>query len=799
MLSLFTKKKNNELLLEDPRPSFIPYACHYDPNTILTKNGELVQTIKIVGYSYETLGGSNVGLRELIRSVLAQEITSPQFAIYFHTVRKKQSLDTKPSYPCFFAQKLHNEWVQKNSWDNKYVNELYITIVHAGADFINSSLLSLTKYMFGSKIYRDHDDYLQQAFIRLDKVMLNILDRLSICGAIRLGIREDSSLGYVSDLVKFFSKIVQLEESEFPISNVDLSKEMTDYKIAFGNDTFEIKKNEDKSFGAILSIKAYPELDSSILDDFLQLPQEMIVTQTINFTDKSSCAKHFHYQDYVLGVSGDVDFKAIIGTDKFFDSSKNSPVDFCESQITVMIIEESPELVNSMIVNAANMLLSIGIPVVREDVNLENCFWSQLPGNFAYIARKRPLAAVNMAGLASLHNFPVGSLTSKWGEAITLLKTILGTPYFFNFHVENNGHTAIVGSQSAGKVTMLNFLLSESLKLNPNIFFFDVSRDSELFIKAIGGKYLIFRDKPVADALHLNPLLLDDNPANRKFLCNWFLYILDKYIDQSDIEDYQKLANNAVNVLYTLPKEKRMLRNAELLFNLEGYEDLNKKIIVRLSKWFGPGKYAHIFDNPTDDLDYRNMVLAIDVQELYDTELWFNLPVLYYLFHFFKMRYQGLPSILAVSGGNRIFNNLYFENNLSSILDELSALNSIVVTACSFSSQCNSWSEEIGNILNDKMATKIFLPDDSSYDNIKRIFKLSPQESLYLEALDPEKRQFIVKQLQIAIIAELNLKGLTTSLTILSCEDEVEKQKILDTIQTLGDANSTWVQQLYKT
>ena len=371
-----------------------------------------------------------------------------------------------------------------------------------------------------------------------------------------------------------------------------------------------------------------------------------------------------------------------------FDDSKVSPVDYCESQLTVMVIAESLVDLESRLKASAKVLLDIGLPVVREDLNLEHCFWSQLPANFGYITRKGPMATSLIAGLSSLHNFPVGSLSSKWGEAITLLKTALGTPYFFNFHVNDNGHTIVVGHDDAGKATLLNFLISESLKCRPNIFYIDAKRESEIFVRALGGRYLSFTVKPSKDCLKFNPLLLEASVDNREFLINWFLYLMDKYIDHEQLEEYTAVTEAAVDIIYELPIEKRKLSNVEEFFNLPG---------------------------------------------------------LYYLMHFFKIHYVGTPSILAVSGGNRMFSNLYFEKNLGAMLDSFNKTNSIMLVTASFSSKNVSWSEGIGNIYQDKMATKIFLPDDTSYENVKRVFKLSDQEAMYLEALELSKRQFIIR------------------------------------------------------
>ena len=37
---------------------------------------------------------------------------------------------------------------------------------------------------------------------------------------------------------------------------------------------------------------------------------------------------------------------------------------------------------------------------------MENCYWSQLPGNFSYISRRSAINTDRIGGFASLSNFP---------------------------------------------------------------------------------------------------------------------------------------------------------------------------------------------------------------------------------------------------------------------------------------------------------------------------------------------------------------------------------------------------------
>ena len=49
---------------------FIPYKCHWDNNTILTKDNSLMRVIKITGYSFETADDEDVDMRKDMRNLL---------------------------------------------------------------------------------------------------------------------------------------------------------------------------------------------------------------------------------------------------------------------------------------------------------------------------------------------------------------------------------------------------------------------------------------------------------------------------------------------------------------------------------------------------------------------------------------------------------------------------------------------------------------------------------------------------------------------------------------------------------
>jgi type IV secretion system protein VirB4 len=791
---------SNEIMLAAPASDFIPYACHYDKDTILTKNGELLQTIKIVGLSHEVIGKRKNSMRELIRNTIATKFLSDNISLCFHTIRKEVNLDHKPLFPSFMQDQLHKSWVSQNEWNKKFVNELYITVISKGMP-IEINVSNFSKMFFVSSLVTEHDEFLKNSYNNLAQLADVLLTELKDYGAVKLQVQYDEKIGYYSQLVTFFCNIIQLEKERTPVKMQDISKQLSQYNVAFGGNALEVRRGVKKIFATMLTIKDCHNISDRAVDKFLQISNQIVVTQTMNFVDEKTAFAQYAYQDYILNISGDNEFAEITGLKTVIDEKNNfNQTSFCHGQTTIMVIADTLEELESNAMVVAQRLNSFGISIIREDINAENCFWAQLPGNFSYLVRKKTLLSRKVGHFASLYNFPFGSLESKWGEYVTLLTTNLGTTYFFNFHVGDNGHTIIVGDLFSGKKTLLNFLLSESSKFNPKILHLDSLKESELFITAIGGVYKVFSFDQEDNKIKLNPLLLDDTEDNREYLKYWFLYLLDKYADPSDVEEYLKVIEEVISIIYQAPKAERKLVNVDKFFINPEFDALNKKILEGLKMWHSDGKYAHIFDNDVDELlqnsDYQ--VFGIDMTAMYDTPMSMNLPVINYLLYYFKTYCTGeKPAILAVTDGNRVFNSIYFEKNLSYILDDLGDNNSIMLVTASFSSEKVNWSATVGEIYNQKMATKIFLSNGSSLNNVDEIFTLSAEERMYLEAFDSNTREFIIRQGEVSMASAMDLGNFEISLGIL-CNDRKLLKYAEEIKKQYGQDPNVWVPKLYE-
>jgi type IV secretion system protein VirB4 len=780
---------SGHLRLEIPSLDFIPYACHFDKNTILTKNGELIQTIRIVGFSYDNVGKKQFNLRENVRKALASHVVHDNFALYFHTVRQKRNLSPGGNYKNHFTNKTNQAWIKKNYWHDKYVNELYITFVTEGHNFPLSDIKELTSSLTFSPLNNKHTEHLERSLIELQSVVDKVMGQLQEYGAERLGIVIGEQGAY-SELLKFLDKIIHLVENKVPVPVMDLSKYLAEVSLmAFARNKFEIKRRGFKShFGSILSIKEYHDFSTAAIDRFIQLPVQFVITQSMTFTSHKKALKNYKYTDYILQVSGDELLAQASGIDQLFAANQGNNTDYADLQTTIMLIEEDQKKLDEVVSRAAQELSKLGLIAVLEDIHLEQCFWAQLPANFRFLSRQSPIVATDMAGFALLQNYPAGYLQNIWGNALTILRTVIGTPYFFNFHLGQVGHSFILGPDGSGKTTISNFLLAEACKYDPQIFMIDGNCTSDVFCRALDGIYNISSLTRVENIFTFNPLQLPDDPHNRSFLQAWFLSLtvdLNGEVTEFD----QDLAFRLVELNYSLQNEQRRL--SHLVKELGNILADHPSAMEKLSPWYGDGQFAAIFDNETDNFDVKTMVQALDVEHLLPHGHPLLTPYIFYCFYRFNLSLSGKPAIFVLDNALKILDNKFIAGSVTTWLDYLTAHNAMVIFKDDLKEKFNN--PELIDVLQAKIVTQIFLPyPDMPMEVGQTIYALAKEDLLEFKAMDPNVPSFMLRQSNHVMFLELNLFGMKNILEVLSSNKKLTA-KMNEAIVRAGERADQWL------
>lgn len=774
---------------EKSESEFIPYTCHYDENTILTKSGDLLQILKIEGLPFETADDDFLAFRKDLRNTMLRSIAKSQYAVYVHTVRRKHNVYPAGEFSHGFSNDLNQAWKRKQEKLDLYVNDLYLTIYQKANSsnritgfkgWFNSLTKKIDKNQVNIELQLDHKE--------LIGVTNRFLSSLKDYGARLLGIQRTEK-GSFSESIQFFNQLINLQNHSLLLPQMDLSKYLGSKRIFFGKDALEVRGiNGNNKLGAILSIKEYAsESEVGILDVFLELPIEFIITQSFIFTDRHISLGKIQTQQRKMLQTEDLAISQIEQIDQALDDATSGKIGFGYHHLTILVTAENSKNLDKAIALAESTFLDLGIVAVREDLNLEPCFWAQLPGNFSSIARSSMISTANFASFASLHNYPCGRVRSNhWGPAVTLLETTSGTPYFFNFHLNDVGHTAIIGPTGTGKSVLLNFLLAQCFKFKPKIFFFDKDRGGEIFIRAMKGAHSTLG---ISHPSGFNPLKLPDTPENRAFLTEWLQILLSSFKKDSSEEvsaaELHKI-QEAIEGNYRLEQLNRTLEHIAPFFGIGGPDSL----AGRLKLWYGNGTHSNLFGNKEDVLKFDQPLYGFEMGEILEDKK--GLPaILSYLFHRINTELNGKPTIIVLEEGWKLLDNPFFAPKIKDWLQTIRKRNGFVIFLTpNIESAIKS---SIGDALVQQCSTFIFLPNHKATSEYYcDVFKLSEREYELIRTMDPASRCFLIKHGQDSIVAKLNLSGMEEFIRILSGTSK--SVSLLDSIRKeVGDNPDQWI------
>lgn len=761
--SLFEKKSEENLeeyrdITDDVEESdYVPYACLYNPHTLLTKNGELLQTLKVVGFQFEAISKDNIELRETIRRAISSHIPDDNYALWFHTMRRKQSLVSEGSFDSEFARKTDAVWNTMHDWNETYVNELYVTIVRDSQTVTNKSG-GFTRGLFASKEVKYRNTYLDESAEQLESVTQSILSTLSSYGAYRLGIVDRNDLPH-SENLEFLEKIINLEERPMPLPRQDLSEYLTSGEVTFGFNAMEVRTAEGKRrFASILTLKEYKEASLPAIDGLLRTPCEFIASQCFTFVDAEKAREAYEEQAEILNISGDEDLAEKTELTRILAGNQNRPTDYGQQQTTLFIIAASVKELEASTKMLRDGLAERGIIAIREDLKFEECYWAQLPANFTFVARMSAIQTNHVAGFANLTNYPAGNRAgSPWGAPISLLKTAAGTPYFFNFHHGESGHISVIGPQGSGKSVLANFLVTQTERLLPRIIYLDSRGKGRETVRALGGHYIDAPTKETPNPLSLSPHKLEDTPANREFLTLWLTYLAVSH----GHETTQALSNAAKQVIdqfLAIDRNTRtlaiMVETARRIGNSES-DTIADALCSPHFPWLTQHADASL-PSLLEQISF-NRITGINLTDYIDNPNQHH-SLYSYLLHIIGTEFtrDKTPLILVLDEGFTLLSTPIFSPRIDGWMQFMATQNAVVMVTSEEIEHISSM-PTTPNILQ-QCTTQIFMPDaHPPMDTYLNIFGLKKEEFHLISSMETKKRHFLLRRGNDTIIGEMNL------------------------------------------
>ncbi|BDU18563.1 VirB4 family type IV secretion/conjugal transfer ATPase [Dyella sp. GSA-30] len=754
---------------------YVPYTSMVSPHNLRTQAGDTLTIIKINGAAHEAADDEDIQAWHDALTGLIRNIASEDIALWVHTVREPRSEYPGGYFDDDFAGRLNSRYRASLSGLQMMVNSHYLTVLVRGKLSRNSLLNFGTRRTQESVRESIHD-----ASARLDEICNTVMAALARYGARRLELYQQNGVVF-SETLEFLALLINGERKRIAVPKGRAAHGMTNARISFGVDQFELRLPDRSQIGAMLGAAAYQieRTEPGHLNVLLTLPFPFVLTQSFSMFSRGKAMAALQKQQRLLVNVEDASQTQVNDIAQALDDLVAGRSVFGEHHLSLQLLADDNKTLTERVATVRSVLADAGFLVAREDECIEAAFFAQLPGNFQLRPRPAPISSSNIIGYTGFHNYPHGRLHgNQWGDALTLLKTTSGTPFYFNFHLPPSsrrgvneadsddrvpGHTLLLGPTGTGKTVIQAFMLAQAEKYKPTVFTFDKDQGQANFIRAMGGHYATLKN---GIPTGFNPCAMEDTPGNRSMLIQLVKRcIRGEELDYRFSPQREKEIQDAVDGIYAMPFEARRF---SALLEFFDPTDPNGNA-ARFRKWCTGGSLGWLLDNPRDLLEFSGgRHFGFDVTDFLENDETRTVTVMY-LFHRMEQLIDGRRFILNMDEFWKMLQDEYFEGKALDAVKTYRKRNALAL----FGTQSPSdvLRSRISRQLIEQCVSQLYLPNPkAAREDYIDGFKLSEREYEIVrkDMVEQNLRGFLFKQGSHSTVCELNLHGFDDDLAVLS-------------------------------
>ena len=783
-----------EARAENPLSRFVPFSSLVSPHDVITRGGDYLRVWRLEGVAFECADEHVVAERHEAKCSLLRNLGGGQFAVWEH--RLHRAIDDALSLPgqLGFARDLAHAYGELVRGQRMMSNELYLTLVYRpSVSAVGRALQSRRRSR--AEIAAAHSDAMRV----MDEKTALVERVLRGFGPALLGSVRRDGRDY-SEVAEFLGFLVNGRWRPVPMHAGPLYRTLPTARLSFGADKLEIRCGDERRYAAFVDIHEYADaVEPGVLNALLYEKSEFIETQSFSILPRRDAMRSLELQRDQLIASDDVVESQIAAMDQAINDLGDGQFCMGEYHYSLLVFGES---VADAARRAAQAVGAVGeassLQMRPVDLVADAAWFAQMPGNWQWRPREAKLSSRAYAALASGHNFPRGKRDGNpWGEALVLLRTPSGQPFYLNLHKSPEGedsedkklpgNTLVIGSTGVGKTTLVMLLLALTRKWNPapRLVLFDLDRGSEIALRALGGRYFTLEaGKPTG----CNPLQREPTPARVQVWEQLLRTCLETPSLPLLPSDERAIAA-AVRAVASMPRYLRRFSTVRQNLPKTGENSLYE----RLGRWCRGGALGWVFDEADDRLTDLHQASAIG----FDTTEFLDLPevrtpVMLYLLDVMGELVNGERLIYVISEFWKALDNDIFSDFAKQKQKTIRKQNGLGI----FDTQSPSdvLRHPIGRTMVEQSVTKIFLANSEALrEEYVEGFGLSEAEYETVRSLSSRGgRSFLVKQGDSSAICELDLSGLEDYVTVLSAT--TDNIALLDGIRAgVGDDPQVWL------
>jgi type IV secretion system protein VirB4 len=763
---------------------FLPYARHINEEMVALDSGDIMLTFELQGRAFETSDVRDLNDWHTKLNGLLRNLHDERLSVWTHLIRMRVDQYPGGAFKSGFAADLDRAYFGRINRERMFINRFFVSLVIRPAATGSDKIIQLFKRKVSKQA--EKGPLIDEALVELlDDKARDFEKLMARCQPRRCAIYAHRGLMF-SEAMEVADMVMTGRHVRVPVVRGHLGGALYRARTIFGAETIEVRGADTSAFGGIFGIREYPaQTTPRQFEALLSVDFGFVLTQSFTFLGRAAATEKFRLRMTQMENSGD---RAVSQADALIDASDDLMSNrfvLGDHHFTLAVYGTSMRALRDHMSVARAALADTGMVAAREGAALEAAYWSQLVGNFAWRARPAPITSLNFAAFSPFHTFPAGQANGNhWDEAIALLKTSARSPYFFNFHKGDLGHTLIIGPSGGGKTVLLNFLMAQAEKTGARQIFIDKDRGAQIFVQASGGTYLALHN---GIATGFSPLkALTDCAPDKSFL-SLFIRQLVRADGKPIAVQEERRIEDGINAVMKLPVADRSL---SALRSMLGMKDASG-VGARLEKWTSEGSLGWVFDNPDDSMTLDARFIGFDMTDFLDNAD-IRTPIMLYLFHRIDQLLTGERMIICIDEFWKALGDEAFRRFAQDGLKTYRKRNALMVFATQ--SPADALKSDISHSILEQVATKIMLPNPfgARRDYVDG-FALSEAEfKLVREDLSPESHKFLVKQGHDSVVVELDLSGLDDALAVLSGRAETTAQ-VDEIIAEVGSDPAAWL------
>ena len=413
---------------------------------------------------------------------------------------------------------------------------------------------------------------------------------------------------------------------------------------------------------------------------------------------------------------------------------------------TITLMGPDPDRLADRVREVESAINRAGFVCKVEDVNAVEAWLGSIPGQ-AYADLRRPLvSSLNLCDMMPMsaiwpgpsRNAHLTAECVKRGHPgaqppLMVARTGGTTPFRFDLHQGDVGHTMIVGPTGSGKSVLLNTIAMQWLRYpEAQVFYFDKGASSRASTLLTGGQFFVLGGDQ--SDLAFQPLAELDGPENKTWAQEW----VQDIVAAEGVEITPAVKEEIWGALKNLASGPPTQRTLTLL--AATIQDQNVK--SALTPYTLAGPHGHLLD-AQDNSRVSARWQTFEMSELMGSKAALQ-PVLTYVFRTLEQRFDGRPTLLVLDEAWLFLDQGSFAAKIREWLKTLRKFNVAVVFATQ--SLADVARSSIAPALIESCPTRIFLPNPDAHTpqiaSLYEGFGLNAQQLAIVAGATPKREYY---------------------------------------------------------